>query len=108
MMRRMSGSYVATAKAALDDFVDAMQEGDTAALVRFESNAYTVCEFTDKTSVLKSGISSLKASGGTNVNSGLRKALELFSDRKEDKQKIIVLICDGDVNYVQSTNRQKN
>ncbi len=41
--------------------------------------------------------------GGTNVNNGLLKALEVFEKHESEKKKIIVLICDGDVNYVQST-----
>ncbi len=99
----MSGSYINTAKLALANFVDSMQTDDEAALVRFASSAYIVCDFTNDTAALKNSINSLYASGGTNVNKGLLKALDVYADRDSERQKIIVLICDGDVNYVQST-----
>lgn len=99
----MSGNSISTARTALRNFVDAMQNEDEAAIVRFEDSATTFCEFTNDSAALKNGINRLYARGTTNVNNGLLKALELFANRDNERQKVIVLICDGDVNYVQST-----
>lgn len=99
----MYGSRISSAQEAMNNFIGSMQIEDEAAIVRFESRAYVVCDFTSDTFALKAGVSSLRASGGTNVNNGLLKALELFAARDSGKKKIIILLCDGDVNYVQST-----
>ena len=99
----MAGMRILTAKTALSNFVDAMQDGDEAALISFESYANIVSDFTGNKPVLKSKVNSLSAYGGTNVNNGLLKALDVFEKRKTDKKRIIVLICDGDVNYYQPT-----
>ena len=99
----MGGSRIADAKTAIIRFLEAMQDDDAAALIRFNSNAYVVNEFTSDTATVRKGVDSLAASGGTNVNNGLVKALSTFEGRDSEREKIVVLICDGDVNYYQST-----
>lgn len=99
----MDGKRLRNAKTALNGFVNDMAFEDEAAVISFNFNANLVSDFTDDKSELNDKINSLYASGGTDVNNGLLKALEVFDSHKTDKEKIIVLICDGDVNYNQST-----
>lgn len=100
----MRGMCLENAKTSLCNFVDAMQEdGDAAALISFSSYASILAGFTNNKAALKRKINSLYVSGGTNVNDGLLKALNAFAYRRTDKKRIIVLICDGDVNYYQPT-----
>lgn len=99
----MAGERLQNAKTALNGFVNDMAFEDEAAIISFDFDADLVSDFTDDKNELSDKINSLYASGGTDVNSGLLKALEVFDSHKTDKKKIIVLICDGDVNYKQST-----
>ncbi len=76
---------------------------DETAVISFNSSAKIVSDFTNNQIELSKKVNSLTASGGTNVNNGLLKTLEVFDGRETDRRRIIVLICDGDVNYYQST-----
>lgn len=99
----MSGSRINTAKTAMGNFVDSMQTGDEAALIAFCHVSSLRQGFTSDKEVIRKEIFKMHAAGGTDVNGGLVTALSAFDKHKCDKQKIIVLICDGDVNYYQST-----
>lgn len=99
----MSGRKISSVKSALTNFVNAMQSGDEAGIISFCHTSSEVCDFTDNATALKKGIDGLYAEGGTDVNQGLLNALSLFEGRENDRQKLIVLMCDGDINYVQST-----
>ncbi len=100
----MSGARISTAKEALKGFVQQLGSEDEACLVKFNSYASAASDFTSDQNALNNAVTSLRASGGTNVNAGLLKALELYDKQESnDKKKIIVLICDGDVNYNEST-----
>ncbi len=99
----MDGKGIKNARKALNGFVDDMDFEDEAAVISFDFDAHLVSDFTRDKDVLKDKIDSLYASGGTDVNNGLLKALEVFDDHKTGKKRVIVLICDGDVNYCQST-----
>lgn len=99
----MNGSGITGAIKAMRGFVDALVEGDEAALITFNNTATTVRNFTGDKKLLNSSINTLNAAGGTNVNSGLVRALNLFSNRSNNRERSIVLICDGDVNYYQNT-----
>lgn len=100
----MFGARISTAKEALKGFVQQLRSEDEACLVKFNSYASAVSDFTSDQNALNNAVTSLRASGGTNVNAGLLKALELYDKQESnDKKKIIVLICDGDVNYNEST-----
>ncbi|MDE6627384.1 MAG: cellulose binding domain-containing protein, partial [Lachnospiraceae bacterium] len=99
----MSGSRINTAKTAMGNFVDSMQTGDEAALIAFCHVSSLRQGFTSDKEVIRKEIFKMHAAGGTDVNGGLLTALSAFDKHECDKQKIIVLICDGDVNYYQST-----
>ena len=80
-----------------------MQDNDEAALISFNQKAFLLNDFTSSRVEVSKSITSLQADGGTNVNSGLVKALDIFEERENDRTKIVVLLCDGDVNYNQRT-----
>lgn len=96
----MAGDRLDRAKTALNTFIDAMYPCDNACLVKFDDYGSVVSKYGSSISELKSAVSSLYASGGTSTNSGLSKALEELSPNLSDyKTAMIILICDGDVEY---------
>lgn len=99
----MGGQSMTMTKTAMNNFVSAMEEKDEAAIIKFTGSASFICDFTSEQEKLKKTIKGLTASGGTDVNQGLLMGLNVFHNHECDKQKIAVLICDGDVNYVSST-----
>ena len=99
----MMGNNIRNAKTALNSFLDSLQDNDEAALISFNQKAFLLNDFTSSRVEVSKNITSLQADGGTNVNSGLVKALDIFEERENDRTKIVVLLCDGDVNYNQRT-----
>ena len=99
----MMGNNIRNAKTALNSFLDSLQDNDEAALISFNQKAFLLNDFTSSRVEVSKSITSLQADGGTNVNSGLVKALDIFEERENDRAKIVVLLCDGDVNYNQRT-----
>lgn len=104
----MSGTRITTAKEAINKFVDAMYANDRGALIAFESSASVISSFTSNKNDLNNALKTINASGGTNVEAGLVAALDLFEARESQlsdpsNSKMIVLLCDGDVNYTEKT-----
>jgi|GEM_PF-3333226 len=105
----MLGSSISTAKEAINYFIDAMFTNDRASIVSFNSTATVKSSFSSDKVALQSTIKSLNASGGTSVNAGLIKSIELFESSNSSNSKMILLLCDGDVNYTEQTiERAKN
>lgn len=102
----MRGSRITTAKTALNCFIDAMMEDDRAGIVKFNSYATTELNLTNNKKLLKSKVNNLSSSGSTNANSGLLAGIEMLKKSDISKEKMIILICDGDVNYVSNTIKQ--
>lgn len=103
----MSGTRITTAKQALNGFIDALSDNDNACIIKFHSSATVAQGFTNDKSALHNAVSRLSASGGTSVNSGLVQAISQYQTRSEsDRQKTLVLLCDGDVNYYENTIQQ--
>ena len=82
--------------------MDCLTDNDNACLVSFESNAYLKARLGATKETLHTAINSLNAYGGTYVSSGLNMALNQLIASTSGNQKAIVLICDGDVDSVQS------
>lgn len=99
----MLGEPLSAEKTAINSFIDALETEDNAAIISFAASAKLVTDFTNDKTALKLGVSSLPINGGTNVNNGLLQAISAFDNYNSQNKKMIVLICDGDVNYVQST-----
>lgn len=105
----MSGSRITTAKESISKFIDSMYTHDRGAIVGFASSAYVYSQFTGEKKSLNNALKTIYATGGTSVEAGLVSALDLF-DSTETKYvnnipntKMILLLCDGDVNYSDST-----
>lgn len=105
----MSGTYMNTAKEAIRNFIEAMYDYDRGAIVGFDSYATLYQDFTSEKNVLTEALKGIYASGGTSVESGLVSALDLFPSSQEQLEsgiknaRVILLLCDGDVYYTQST-----
>ena len=100
----MSGNSITRAKLAMNSFIDAMCPQDNASLVKFNSYGTLVSKATSDKASLKSAVNTLGASGGTNTNAGLILGLDqLEANRRSDATPVVIMICDGDVNYVQAT-----
>ncbi len=111
----MFGTYMSTAKESIRHFIEAMYSNDRGAIIGFDSSARVYQDFTSDKDSLCNALSSITATGGTSVESGLVKALNLFPSSEEQlasgilNKRVIVLLCDGDVYYSESTlKRAKN
>lgn len=99
----MRGSAIENAKSALIGFLDAIDDCDNISLITFNSSASIVVPFSSERVLIPTFIQSLAASGGTNVNSGIQAGIKEFNNLNSENQKIMILICDGDVNYNANT-----
>ena len=95
----MAGNSITYARQALNGFIETLNINDNACLVSFNNYANTVAKFGTSISYIKSKIKWLTASGGTNVDAGIRAGINEFQKISSDNSKIMILICDGDVNY---------
>lgn len=96
----MAGNRIESAKEAIDNFIDQMGEGDRMNLITFEYNATLLTGYTDNKETLHNVVSNVSALGATSVYSGLNMAVQEFEkddNTAENYNKIIILICDGDV-----------
>lgn len=103
----MEGNRIFDATAAMLGFVKSMSEDDEANIITFNSSAKVEQEFTDKHTIINKYSNlfggGFNTSGGTNVNNALTLAINQYEKRQNEKKHIIILICDGDVNYNQNT-----
>lgn len=105
----MSGSRMEKAKEAISSFVTAMYEEDRGAIVSYNSSANVVESFIPFRGTLKYSLNSIYANGGTNMEAGLIKAIDLFENTEPhvvgyvENSKMILLLCDGDVSYTEAT-----
>lgn len=100
----MNDNYrLSKAKKAAQGFVNAMLTSgaiakNRVALVTFSSDAYVTSGFSDNAEALNKNIDRINASGGTNIQDGIRKAQSML-DESESKNKYIVLMSDGAPTY---------
>lgn len=97
----MSGNRNTSAKDAINEFINHMNEQDKINIVGFNNRASNICDFTSDTDSLHKAVNSIYASGGTSVSSGMNMSISNFDGITEDKSKfnkVMILICDGDVN----------
>ena len=84
------------AKAALNTFIDALDEGDRAALVSYNSTATNVSPLTADKSAVKAAVAALICSGDTATYTGFESAVGLLSNEQETYgYKMIILLSDG-------------
>jgi Mg-chelatase subunit ChlD len=104
----MSGEKIQLVRESLKILVEMMDKSDRLALVLFDNQAsifYDLNYMTDKEkSTLKKEIDKIDSNGGTNILSGLEKAVEILKTIKDDKNNTnrvssIILLSDGCDNY---------
>ena len=98
----MAGSRINLVKESLNYLINLMNPNDNFALVTFESSSQVVSNFIQMTpenkKAISSKIDSLKGSGGTNILSGLKTALELIKTDYSSGERIcsMILLSDGE------------
>ena len=94
-------------KEAAEKFIDAMKGQDRASIVGYDQIASVYQNFTTDKEKLKKAIHSLESDGYTFVEAGIKRSLALFQLEEENaNEKIMILICDGDVYYSKETLEQ--
>lgn len=105
----MYGSSINNAKLEIERFINAMYSNDRGAIIGFDSKATRYSNFTTDKETLRKALSRISATGGTSVEAGLKEALELFESTPEkitnnlSNSKMIILLCDGDVDCTDTT-----
>jgi Ca-activated chloride channel family protein len=84
---------LAIAQEAATGFIDALEPGDTAMLIAFSDAPRLVVGATSDKALLKSGLASLEARGGTALYDAVVSAIDVLKAREE--RKAIVLLSDG-------------
>jgi len=96
----MGGTSIEDSKSALKEIVDILVSEDILSIVLFSDSASILNEagFVSDPDALKQLVSTISASGGTYVSSGLLLGYEqVLLNLDEQKENIVILLCDGDV-----------
>lgn len=102
----MNDDRLSKAKTSLNTFIDAMYPNDNACLITFNDSGRVVSKYGSSQDDLKRAVTSLSSSGGTSTNNGLETGLnELIPNLSNNGNRLplIILICDGDVQYNNKT-----
>ncbi|MGL5066824.1 MAG: VWA domain-containing protein [Sarcina sp.] len=102
----MKGERILMSKLAMRSFVDLQHNSDNGFIITFNDRGKVIAPFGSSRETLREAITSINAGGGTDTNVGLKVGIEeMISNISENSEheKILIMICDGDVNYVQST-----
>lgn len=91
----MSGDRIVKTKDAAKKVVSCMKENDRCSIIPFTYSAFVLNDFTNDVNELNTSIDRLYASGGTNICSGLDKAMEKFDEESNNREKYIILLSDG-------------
>ena len=84
------------AKAALNTFIDALDEADRAALVSYNTEATTVSALTADKAAVKAQVDALVGAGSTATYTGFESAIAVLSNEDETYgYKMIILLSDG-------------
>lgn len=96
----MDGDRIIKTKESAKKAVSCMRENDRCALVGFEGSAYLVNDFTSNSEELNSSIDTLIPRwNGTNISSGINKAIEVFENSSDSNgDKYVILLSDGEDN----------
>lgn len=93
----MYGNPSLKSREAAKNIVNLIQPQDRAGVVAFHSSAWICQGLTNDTALLKSKISSIQsANGGTSIDRGISKAIELTNSQSQpDRTKVFILLSDG-------------
>ncbi len=89
----MTGQKLVTAKNAINRFVESIDVGINLSFVVFDSDAAIISPLTDLKDIIMSSVNGIMAKGGTNIGSGIMKALQSLQGQKG--RHVIVLLSDG-------------
>ncbi len=93
----MSNARRNNAVIAAKEVVSKMKDNDRCAIIKFTTGATVLQEFTDDAELLNAAIDKLNANGGTDIATGINKAIELFNGLEgNSRQKYIILMSDGE------------
>jgi Ca-activated chloride channel homolog len=94
----MGGQPLDTVKRAARDLVDCMYPQDRISVIGFDHKAHVVVENqpVDRTESIKAKIQSLKASGGTCIDDGIKLGLQESSKGKDGTVSQIFVLTDGE------------
>lgn len=86
---------------AAKNFVDALLPNDRAAVVDFDSRARLIQSLTEDKEQVKKAIDKIDSSGGTNIADSIKVSnLELITNGRDNSEKVIILLTDGESNYL--------
>lgn len=92
---------------AAKSFVDALLEGDRAAVIDFDLSANLTQELTQDFNKIKTSIDKIDSSGGTDIGAGVRIANdELIKKSSDDRIKAQIVLTDGQGSYDNSLTEQ--
>jgi Ca-activated chloride channel family protein len=94
----MGGQPLETVKQAACDLIDQMYPEDRISVIGFDHKAHVVVETQsiDHSEVIKNKIKSLKASGGTCIDDGIKLGLQESSKGKDGRISQIFVLTDGE------------
>ncbi len=103
--KSMKGTALTKAREVLNSVIDAMLDGDRAGLVMYKHYSKILLNLTSNRDELKEEVSRLLYADGTptDVNGGLISGMKVLGSSEKDKAKMLILICDGEGTYAEST-----
>lgn len=95
-------------KVAAKQFIDAFLPEDQGAVVDFDGLANVLIHLTKNKNDIKTAIGTIDSSGSTNINAAINTGIDelLSSNAKEENQKKIILLTDGEGDYYSSTTQR--
>ena len=95
----MSGTPWTKTKEAAKIIADMIQPEDRCAVVGFGSSAWTQISLTSDKTLIKQSITNMPFdNGGTAMDLGLQKGFDIVADVGKDRQKVFMLLSDGQPN----------
>jgi hypothetical protein len=82
-------------------FIDTLNDGDKAGVMRFDSYATWLCQLSDNKTALKNSLSGIYSSGGTDFSSPINAAVTALTATTvpSNAKKTIILMTDGEASY---------
>ena len=91
----MKDQPIEDAKNAASLFMDEMKPYDEFSVVGFADKVTIYSSFTSNRQLLKNSIAQIEAEGETSMFDGIMKSLEQFENKKDLKDKYIIILTDG-------------
>ena len=95
----MDGAPLRETKEAAKEFVSTViPENASVGVVTYSSHAEIECPFSMSEGYLNGYINDISSGGNTNIEDGLKTAAGMFGEKNSDRNRIIVLMSDGEAN----------